>query len=437
MDNHKEPRVVVVGAGLAGIGASTRLYELGFRDVSLLEGSDRVGGRTRSREFGRGIIDLGATWIHGPSPGNAVFRVASAHGLLEDGDDRAMRQAAVGKAHSKGARPLAYWTNLGRTNDVKAEAASSYYEELIEDVQKMFRSDQEVHSKHAGLSVGQYIKQQVAKRVADEWSKDDEELLRIKLGTLSMRLKEEASISGANSMDQVDLISFGEYVALPGEDCVFPRGYSSLVDSLLQRFPRERVLLNKNVQCINWAGMDCKDGQSRVRVTCEGGESFFADHVIVTVPLGYLKNHHSTMFEPSLPTSKVEALENLGFGTVNKIFLEFSEPFWNAGLEYVRLVWDDESPLKVKQQQFPLEWERKIQGFQVLQPPERSPSCCLPVKQRTGISTLRPTVLYPVGGEKRSGLPYFMAVSKTTRKNGAQVRPDHLVLNWRRPSRKS
>ena len=64
---------------------------------------------------------------------------------------------------------------------------------------------------------------QVAKHVADEWSKDDEELLRIKLGTISMRFKEEASISGANSLDQVDLVSFGEYVALPGEDCVFLR----------------------------------------------------------------------------------------------------------------------------------------------------------------------------------------------------------------------
>ena len=104
---------------------------------------------------------MGAAWIHGPSPGNAVFRVASAHGLLEDGDERAAHQAALEKAHGKGVRRLAYWTNLGRTIDVEQEAASSYYEELIDNIQKMFSSDQDFRSEHAGLGVGQYIKQQV------------------------------------------------------------------------------------------------------------------------------------------------------------------------------------------------------------------------------------------------------------------------------------
>ncbi|WP_433075714.1 flavin monoamine oxidase family protein [Dactylosporangium sp. CA-052675] len=56
-------RVVVVGAGLAGLTAATRLAEAGA-DVTVLEARDRVGGRTHGLEVAPGAwVDAGAAYL--------------------------------------------------------------------------------------------------------------------------------------------------------------------------------------------------------------------------------------------------------------------------------------------------------------------------------------------------------------------------------------
>ncbi|MFD5248220.1 flavin monoamine oxidase family protein [Amycolatopsis sp. NPDC058340] len=54
--------VVVVGAGFAGLSAAERLVSMG-RSVLVLEGRDRVGGRSLSGEVAGVRVDLGATWV--------------------------------------------------------------------------------------------------------------------------------------------------------------------------------------------------------------------------------------------------------------------------------------------------------------------------------------------------------------------------------------
>jgi spermine oxidase len=72
---------------------------------------------------------------------------------------------------------------------------------------------------------------------------------------------------------------------------------------------------------------------STCQVECENGEKFDCDHVIVTVPLGVLKERHNELFSPSLPRYKVEAIKNLLFGTVDKIYLEYDRPFLNPSIQ--------------------------------------------------------------------------------------------------------
>ncbi|XP_040847832.1 peroxisomal N(1)-acetyl-spermine/spermidine oxidase isoform X3 [Ochotona curzoniae] len=83
---------------------------------------------------------------------------------------------------------------------------------------------------------------------------------------------------------------------------------------------------------------------------------------------GFLKEQMDSFFEPPLPAEKVEAIQKLGFGTNNKIFLEFEEPFWEPGCQYIQLVWEDSSPLQDARPVQPDTWVRKLIGFIVLPP---------------------------------------------------------------------
>lgn len=52
---HRQPRIVVIGAGLAGLAATKSLLENGFTNVTILEASDRIGGRVQSIQHGNRI----------------------------------------------------------------------------------------------------------------------------------------------------------------------------------------------------------------------------------------------------------------------------------------------------------------------------------------------------------------------------------------------
>ena len=53
---------LIQGAGAAGIGASSALYELGI-DFIMLEGRKKIGGRVRSHKMLDGTrVEIGANW---------------------------------------------------------------------------------------------------------------------------------------------------------------------------------------------------------------------------------------------------------------------------------------------------------------------------------------------------------------------------------------
>ncbi|KAI8834115.1 amine oxidase [Chytridium lagenaria] len=57
---------------------------------------------------------------------------------------------------------------------------------------------------------------------------------------------------------------------------------------------------------------------------------------IVTIPLGVLKHHHTTLLQPPLSITSPKhksAVERLGFGLIDKVILEFASPFWPDQLD--------------------------------------------------------------------------------------------------------
>ena len=72
-------RVIVVGAGMAGLAAASALSRAGV-EVVVLEARDRLGGRTWTRDVGGVPVDLGASWIHTPV-GNPMSALADLAGV--------------------------------------------------------------------------------------------------------------------------------------------------------------------------------------------------------------------------------------------------------------------------------------------------------------------------------------------------------------------
>ncbi|MED6279584.1 hypothetical protein CHARACLAT_002172 [Characodon lateralis] len=149
----------------------------------------------------------------------------------------------------------------------------------------------------------------------------------------------------------------------------FKGGYEGLITNLMSELPDGLVSYNRPVQCVHWS--NTKEEQNSVTVECEDGERIVADHVIVTVPLGYLKRHHSSLFQPPLPLHKLHSIQRLGFGTNNKIFVEFDAPWWDADCDVIQLVWEDEDALVDQVPDVQRSWTKKLFGFTVVQPTER------------------------------------------------------------------
>lgn len=58
----KNARIVIVGAGISGISAASKLIENGFSNLLVLEAENRIGGRVATVPFANNVVDLGAQW---------------------------------------------------------------------------------------------------------------------------------------------------------------------------------------------------------------------------------------------------------------------------------------------------------------------------------------------------------------------------------------
>ena len=102
-----------------------------------------------------------------------------------------------------------------------------------------------------------------------------------------------------------------------GEEFLFPDGFDQILGNYAGNYS---VSLRNVVTAIDYNG----DGVSVISTT---GRSQF-DSVIVTVPLGVLKAS-SIQFTPALPDSHQNAIAKLGFGTLDKVYLQFDDVFWD------------------------------------------------------------------------------------------------------------
>lgn len=104
-------------------------------------------------------------------------------------------------------------------------------------------------------------------------------------------------------------------------------------------------------------------GNHPICVECSNGKKFHADICLVTISLGCLKHNSTRLFNPPLPDSKVEAIQHVAIGTVNKIILEFDAQVLPDGIFRLEMVWDYEN---YENEDVSERWHKKIGSFEAV-----------------------------------------------------------------------
>jgi polyamine oxidase len=282
-------RVIVVGAGVAGLSAARVLHDAGV-DVVVVEARDRIGGRTWTAEVGPIEADLGASWLHGLR-GNPVADLMEVRGLpiTPDPDD----WGGLFDEESDELLGEAGWEVLegavrGLINQLPALRRQLGPEASLADGRAAWIADQGLDGRQARL----------ARHGIDQW-----------IGALTYAAPPELT----------SLTWVWEDGGLQGGDHFPVGGYGGLVDLLADGLD---IRLSKPVTAIH-------HGADEVEVLA-GGELFTGTHVLVTVPLGVLRAG-TIDFDPPLSARKTQAIERLDMGNLEKVVLVWEERWWPPG----------------------------------------------------------------------------------------------------------
>ena len=300
----KNGDVIVIGAGIAGLAAARTLKDQGV-NVSVLEASGRHGGRIKTVNMGGYSADFGASWIHGIN-GNPLYKLANDSGIITvptyyepsyiydmDGQEITAEE----------------WDVVEGLLEQLVDSAYENPEVSLQQLLDMFAPLQGLTGKMKRLFLG--------------------------------GVRSEIEIPYA--VDTADIAARALFTndSFPGKDVVFPGGMESLTNVLAQgleikyntfvtkvAYAGDKVYVyTKNTADIN-GHRSCLACHSNSNASLlEHDNVLTADKVVVALPLAMLMNEN-VLFDPVLPAEKLEAVNSLGIGVMNKVFLKFQENFW-------------------------------------------------------------------------------------------------------------
>lgn len=289
--------VLILGAGIAGLAAARKLTEQG-RKTLVLEARNRVGGRMWTDSSLGVPLDLGASWIHGVK-GNPIAALAKQFGIetVPTDDENGIVFNADGSE-----MPDREWRRL-----------ETLFDSVYRDVEAMReRTDTDMPLQRA-------FEAAIANR---DLSGGDLRRLNYYIHLVT------ALEYGADPKD-LSLWWWDLGEEFGGEEVIFPGGYRQIADALAQGLD---IRLGAIVNAVRY-------GPGGVEVETSAGR-FSAGNAVVTFPLGVLKRA-AVRFDPPLPAWKQAAIERLGMGVLNKVYLRFPEIFWGEEIETISYIGEE------------------------------------------------------------------------------------------------
>jgi monoamine oxidase len=296
-------RIVVVGAGLAGIAAARTLVDNGAVEVVVVEARDRVGGRLATIRVGELDVDLGASWIHGPR-GNPITDLCDAYGVrrVPTGDDYTTFDGAAG-------------TWLSAERDERLQDVAAAFDGALRWTRDELGAEASV-----GAAIDAYL--------------DDEGLEGDDRRIARFMARAWVELEYAGDVDSTSLRHYYEEEEFGGTDVLVTGGYQRVAELAAEELD---VRTGRVVTSV------VRDA-ARVVLGFDDGSTLRAGCCVITVPLGVLKAGAVT-FEPPLPERAAAAIDRLEMGNLEKTVLVFETAFWRERSRDFTFVGGDESEL--------------------------------------------------------------------------------------------
>lgn len=314
--NYRHPRIAIVGAGIAGLSAALTLQDAGL-SCNIYEASNRIGGRMHSDT---------TTWADGMASEWCGEFIDSDHETILRLIERfKLKTIHLRQEVAEQAQSITYFFNRYYSAEELAESFQAISPILQQQIQEAGFPTIHTHFTETGyrldhLSVYDWIEQYV---VGGHNTPLGHMLDTACTGYYGLDTRTQSSLNL--------IYMFGSRASGGGPTTAGPirgsfkiaGGNQQLPRAIADSLPNGCIQLNHQLVAIK---RNSNDSVTLSFATPNGTVEVICDYVILALPFSTLR--HVDYQQAGFDTLKQTAIEQLGYGTISKLFLQFDTRYW-------------------------------------------------------------------------------------------------------------